>query len=442
MPMLSANLKILSELKDFITTISNNKLLLQKFSRCEKDFSRNRKLPFTRLAILISKLCKKTLSVELERFFEDISLPGSCSVSAFSQQRLKLDPFFFNLWNHVLTDAFYHYYGSSAKLWEGYRVIAADGSTVSLINNTSLSNYFGGQSNQQSGFVLAKTFYHYDVLNELVVASQIKPYRYGELNMAYDAIEHLQPDMLSIYDRNFCNYKMVALHTWQESERKFVIRAKESQKLIKAFIESGEQSSVVYMEPTKFSIEGLRKCGYIVDKKTFLKVRLVRVELQNTIEVLMTNLWEEQGHGPEIFKELYFMRWGVETNISVQKNIMQLESFSGLTAHTVLQDFYATVFTANLHSILIKHSQHTVDSTMKHRKYPMKINKNKSFGKLKMNIISLFIDNNVGQILLKLHDQFIKEVIPVRKGRSFPRIRKNRQSNSKFKTFSNFKPTY
>jgi hypothetical protein len=94
MPMLSANLKILSELKDFITTISNNKLLLQKFSRCEKDFSRNRKLPFTRLAILISKLCKKTLSVELERFFEDISLPGSCSVSAFSQQRLKLDPFF------------------------------------------------------------------------------------------------------------------------------------------------------------------------------------------------------------------------------------------------------------------------------------------------------------------------------------------------------------
>jgi hypothetical protein len=167
----------------------------------------------------------------------------------------------------VLTDAFYHYYGSSAKLWEGYRVIAADGSTVSLINNTSLSNYFGGQSNQQSGFVLAKTFYHYDVLNELVVASQIKPYRYGELNMAYDAIEHLQPDMLSIYDRNFCNYKMVALHTWQESERKFVIRAKESQKLIKAFIESGEQSSVVYMEPTRFSIEGLRKCGYIVDKK-------------------------------------------------------------------------------------------------------------------------------------------------------------------------------
>jgi hypothetical protein len=59
MPMLSANLKILSELKDFITTISNNKLLLQKFSRCEKDFSRNRKLPFTRLAILISKSSAK-----------------------------------------------------------------------------------------------------------------------------------------------------------------------------------------------------------------------------------------------------------------------------------------------------------------------------------------------------------------------------------------------
>ena len=100
----------------------------------------------------------------------------------------------------------------------------------------------------------------------------------------------------------------------------------------------------------------------------------------------MTNLWEEEGHQPEIFKDLYFMRWGVETNISIQKNIMQIESFSGLTVNAVLQDFYATVMIANLHAVLIKDAQKTIDKEDAKRKYPMKVNKNKSLGKLKNRI--------------------------------------------------------
>jgi hypothetical protein len=61
---------------------------------------------------------------------------------------------------------------------------------------------------------LAKAFYHYDILNELILVPQIKPCRYGEMNMAYDAINNIEEDMLMIYDRNFCNCKMVALHLW------------------------------------------------------------------------------------------------------------------------------------------------------------------------------------------------------------------------------------
>ena len=260
--------------------------------------------------------------------------------------------------------------------------------------------------------------------------------------MAYDVIDKIEEDMLTLYDRNFSNYKMVALHLWQEKERKFVIRAKETQKMISAFIESGEVSSIVYMQPTASAIAGLKKNGFIITKNSLLKVRLVRVELAQSTEVLITNLWEEDGHPADEFKDLYFMRWGIETNISVQKNILQLESFSGLTVPSVLQDFYATVMMTNLHSILIKDAQQTIDATMQHRKYPMKVNKNKSFGKLKVNLVSLFVNNDVEAILQKLHDHFVREVIPIRKGRSFKRIRKNVQSKSKHKTFTNFKPSY
>jgi hypothetical protein len=440
--MQEANLKIIARLKRFVTSISSHKELLQRFSVSDQHFVRDRKLPFSKLVLFIAKLSKKSLSIELEKFFEETGEPIDYSVSAFAQQRVKLKPHFFSCWNNVLQSSFYLYYGKAVKRWKGYRIVAGDGSAVSLISTPPLSHYFGGQSNQHSNFVQAKTFYHYDVLNELILLAEIKPYRCGELSIAYRAIEDTQEDMVMIYDRNFSNYKMVALHLWQRKERKFVIRAKETQNMAKAFIQSGKPSSVVDMQPTPSAIEGLKKSGFGITRDTVVRVRLVRVELPNSVEVLITNLWEEQGHPVEEFKDLYFMRWGVETNISTQKNILQLESFSGLSVFSVLQDFYATVMMANLHSILIKGAQQTVESTLTERKYPVKINRNKSFGKLKVNLVHLFRHHDPQLILRKLHDHFIRDVLPVRKGRSFKRIKKNVQSKSKYRTFTNFKPAY
>ena len=80
--MSNANVKIIEELKEFISIIVQQPDLLKQFCNSSSDFSRNRKLPFERIVLLIVKLCKKTLSVELEQFFEDIKLQTSCSVSA------------------------------------------------------------------------------------------------------------------------------------------------------------------------------------------------------------------------------------------------------------------------------------------------------------------------------------------------------------------------
>ncbi|WPU98265.1 IS4 family transposase [Mucilaginibacter sp. cycad4] len=436
-------IKIISELKSFVSLIVQNEPLLNNFRKSEKDFTRNRKLPFERLVLLIVKLCKKTLSIELEKFFEELGGQSPCSVSAFTQQRIKLKASFFYWWNNVLLSSYYHHAKQGdIKRWKGFRVVSADGSNVSLVNTPVLSNYFGGASNQSGCFVQAKTFYHYDVLNELVLMSRIMPYRYGEVPMAYDAIEQLKKDMLVIYDRNFCSYKMFALHLWAEEEIKFVIRGKNDQNMIKDFIAGGKHTAIVYLAPVTTAIKSLKESGFITTNKTLLKLRLVRVELENAVEVLVTNLWEEEGYPNSEFKALYFLRWGVETNISIQKNILQLEAFSGLTVESVEQDFYATVFMTNLHAVLIKDAQASVDNNLINRKYPMKVNKNKSFGKLKINLVAIFNDNNADHILEVLHKHFIRDILPVRKDRTFPRVRKNRQTNSKHRTYSNFKPAY
>jgi Transposase DDE domain len=440
--MFDTNVKLIKELKEFISTISTDSELLSYFRFSPSDFIRNRKLPFESLILLIAKLCKKTLSVEIDNFFTESGQLESCSVSAFVQQRIKLKPLLFLFWNKFLCSTWYDLNKDAVKRWKGYRIVAADGSNATLVNNEALSTHFGGQRNQKSFFTVAKTFYYYDVLNELILLPKISAYRYGELNMLYDMVDKTEEDMLIIYDRNFSNYKVLALHLWQEQERKFIIRAKDTLTIIKDFIASGKTSEIVKWPPTISAMEGLKKSGYLINKNTTLKVRLVRVKLEGSTEVLITNLWEEEGHPSSQFKELYFMRWGVETNISLQKNIMQLESFSGLSVTAVEQDFYATVFMANLHAVLIKDAQQTVEMASTKRKYPMKINKNKSFGKLKLNFVQLFLTNKPKKILQILHDFFKKELIPIRKGRTFERIRKNLQSKSKYKTFTNFKPAY
>ena len=440
--MLDVNVELIEKLKEFVSVVASDNELLDFFRQSGNDFIRNRKLPFDKTVYLIANLCKKTLSAEIENFFAQDNGTLGCSVSAFVQQRLKLKASFFDCWNRYLCNEWYELNAAGTKRWNQYRIIAADGSNVTLVNNNNLTTCFGGQRNQQSFFTVAKTFYYYDVLNELTVQSTIGSYHCGELSMAYDMIDKTDEDMLIIYDRNFSNYKLMALHLWQEKERKFIIRAKDTLPIIKDFIASGQSSVITSWPATLTAINGLRKSGYIITKNTFLKVRLIRVELPKGTEVLITNLWEEEGYCVSQFKDLYFMRWGIETNISLQKNIMQLESFSGLTATAVEQDFYATVFLSNLHSVLIKDAQQTVDAAADKRKYPMKINKNKSFGKLKSVVANIFLTNGVIDIVRALHNFFIKYLVPVRKGRSFERVRKNPQSKSKYRTFPNFKPAY
>jgi hypothetical protein len=179
--MFETNLKIIAELKQFISLVNEHAEVLEHFTSCLSAFTRKRKLGFARLVLLIGKLCKKTLSVELDEFFEELDLKTTCTVSAFTQQRKKLLPLFYKAWNEILLLSFYHHYGNQVKRWKGFRLIAADGSNVSLVNTVALQEYFGGQSNQQCSYVQAKTFYYYDILNSLTIAAQIEPYRTGEL---------------------------------------------------------------------------------------------------------------------------------------------------------------------------------------------------------------------------------------------------------------------
>lgn len=69
----------------------------------------------------------------------------------------------------------------------------------------------------------------------------------------------------------------------------------------------------------------------------------------------------------------------------------------------------------------------------KTRNWPTQINNNKATARIRERLVDLFTADNPEEILESLSRYFRKHMLPVRKDRSFPRQRKNKQSFPKIK---------
>ncbi|MEO6980351.1 MAG: hypothetical protein ABI113_18305, partial [Mucilaginibacter sp.] len=124
---MSTNLKIISDLRNFIALSAQDGALKKLFTGSPKDFSRKRKLHFERIVCMLLNFFKKSYSIEISEFFTWLGCEDlKASKSAFSQQRLKINSYFFSCLNVVLADSFYTHYKDEIKRWNGFRVIAVD----------------------------------------------------------------------------------------------------------------------------------------------------------------------------------------------------------------------------------------------------------------------------------------------------------------------------
>ena len=57
------------------------------------------------------------------------------------------------------------------------------------------------------------------------------------------------------------------------------------------------------------------------------------------------------------------MRWGVEKNYKCLKQWIEIENFSGKSALSVNQGFYAKVLTSNLTAMVVNAAQKQIDKT-------------------------------------------------------------------------------
>lgn len=156
-------------------------------------------------------------------------------------------------------------------------------------------------------------------------------------------------------------------------------------------------------------------------------------------ELLLTNL--EETLTLEDFKILYFKRWGIETKYKELKNKLHLQKFTGDTQLSVEQDFYATMYLANMASFIKQDADEVIshDQEKKSLKHEYIVNQKLLIAKMKNTLITFFLikgkrrRNNLYKQLL---EEAQRSRTPVRPGRSFERrkgLRANRNGlNQKF----------
>lgn len=440
--MVTANVEIIELLRSYLKIMINDPGVRANFTLRPEDFTRDRKLPMDKLVGMLINLPKRSLTTELQSFFESLEqLELCCTKGAFSLQRTKLKPLFFEVWNKLLVDDFYACYNNYVKRWECFKLMAVDGSNVNMVNKPEIVKYFGTADNQFGRVPMARAMQIHDVLNDLTIWAGVFPRSYSENKIIEDNIRHLPTDSLTLFDRGYPSYSLMYLLMNEESPRHFVMRCKLTfSKEVKAFVASGQTDLTTNIYPSAESIEALRRQGYLVARKTALTIRMIKVILPDgEIEVLLTNLYDKEKFTARKFGKLYQLRWGIETHYSKQKNQMQMEIFSGHRVVCIKQDYAAGVFVSNLQNIIEKPYEADVKIICAKRYYDYKINRNVGLGSLKNRIVKLLTSDSASiEILSELRKLFIKSIEPVRPGRLFPR-KPPKRKRGKYQTFTNYR---
>ncbi len=367
-------------------------------SRCKMDFES--------LILFELNFVRKTLQLELDLFFKNIKgVEGSITKQGYSEARQKISPTAFIRMADAITS--WYYGDDDFKTFRGYRLSAIDASILELPNSERLRNEFGYGEGKTIKLARAKASGIYDLENDMMITSEITHYLKGEREIAINLIEKLKQlglkNDLILFDRgypskDFCAYL-------EGSKIKYLMRMKA--KPMKEVNDAKEADQVIQIK---------------VKGKT-ISARVVRLILDSgEEEVLITNLLDEN-LSTEEFKALYFKRWGIEVKFNELKSRLQIENFTGDTALAIEQDFYASIYLANMVALAKNEANENIKQANEGNdlKYEYKVNSNILIGSLKDSLVLMLLEDDPDK-RTQMFDQIMKKIsknmVPIRPGRS------------------------
>ncbi len=370
---------------------------------------------------------RPSVKTELDRFFKALSQsPDSfetISKSAFSQARKKLKADAFE----VLRKEQLTYFNNNApykKSWKGYRVISIDGSKMNLPYSEELADRFGLMKNQfGTRMVGSLSSIAYDVCNDLILDASLGGINACEHDLAVNHLEQLNPQTdILVFDRGYPAVWLMALLT--KLGFKFCFRINSLWKDASDLINSNRDD--IDWKAKKSSSKTSHRFEEYNLPKEVNNLRLVSIKLDTgEKEVLATNLIDREVFSIKDLKELYHLRWSIETKFRVLKQVLEVEYFTGKSVQAIHQDFYARIFMANMASMIASQGLHKAQKAKeKKSKHKLKPNLNQTLAKTKDFLVNIFYTMNPKRIVEQILKLLNKCFEIVRPNRSF--IRKNK----------------
>lgn len=368
---------------------------------------------------------RATIQKELDTFFKladgDAYSIRKVTKGAFTQARSHLDFLVFKRLNKVAADVFYK--RNTYHKWHNFRLLAVDGSRVQLPNHKTVKEEFGvhqmgPKANSTQSLALISMLY--DVLNLITIDSSIGKYTDSERDHLVEHLERTEKGDLLLLDRGYPCFWLLFL--MQAKGLEFCVRLKgDWWNVVNTFIKEPEMEKIVTLKLPKKDQNKLSQYPDYKDKT--IEIRLIKVLLSTgETEILCTSLLDKQQYKIEEFKDLYAKRWVIEENgYKMLKCRCELENWSGRTALSVKQDFYANVFSLTL----LAAYKHPIEEKVKQefkkekdRKYDQKLNSTFALSVLKEGLIGIFIKNQIEKAMKYMDEIIFKTREIIRPNRS------------------------
>jgi len=331
------------------------------------------------------------------------------------------------------------YYKEGHKTYKGYRLLGIDGSEIELPHEKAIGEYFGQANNNEKMINISWSMILYDLQNKQVVDARLNQYGQSERRYAIEQLRSVkikgkQREDIIVADRGFPSLELFV--ELREMGYEYVIRYNGEQFLKETgqLISSREDDLIIEISlrdgNKRSENEEIKKLLSKGVSET-IKVRIIRIKLSNGVkEYLITSLIDKEKFSREDFKEIYRQRWNQEVYYDFQKNVIEVENFSGKTVESILQDYHSRVLVGNIHSMILSEAEEQIDKEVKENpnlKYiEYKPNRAVTYGLMKNRIYKILDEENPSWE--KEYDELVRIAktykIPVIKNRKYPRKKK------------------
>jgi len=424
---------IKEKLTSIIKEMSSSPWLFVK--KPDKDFTRNRKLSFETVLRLLLGMGGGSLQVELLKH-SGFSM-DTASSSAFVQQRGKLLPFALEFILHEFTISL-----PDMQQHKGYRLLAVDGSVFHTPTNANEpDNYFVNRPGEK-GYNLFHLNAMYDLCNKVYMDALIQSRREMNENGAMAAMvdrSHIPGNVIVIADRGYESYNNLA-HIEQKGWN-YLIR-------IKDIGSSGILSGIKVPQASEFDISiqriltkkqtnqiksqsdvfrflsGRVSFDFLTSKENEfypINLRIVRFKISDdAYETIVTNL-DMNLFPPDELKNLYNMRWGIETSFRELKYAIGLSAFHSKKMAFIIQEVFARLIMYNFSERIVAHI--IIQQNKRHHIYQIDFT-------IAARICRHFFRSRDDPYPTDVEALIVKYILPVRTGRRFLRDVRCRQAVS------------